>query len=95
MKILVNSAGVGLIGYLIQVTLERLIEIDRLNSGTVLRLSYFFAKKFYERKEKGAIINISSANADVGLSIPFSSVYSSGKSWVKFFTQSLYGVAFF
>lgn len=89
-RILINSAGVGLIGYLIQFSLEQSLKIDRLNQGTVLRLSYFYAEKLYKSGERGAIINVSSANAEVGLAIPFSSVYSSGKTWVKFFTQSLH-----
>jgi short-subunit dehydrogenase len=88
--IIVNSAGYGLMGYFIQHSFEDYHRMSQVNDEAALFLTHFFCKEFYIRRAKGAIINISSANADFYRGIPFSSVYSALKSMIKNISEGVY-----
>lgn len=88
--IIVNNAGFGIMGYLIQHDYDDYIKMLQVDEEAVLFLTHHFCRDFYTKGRKGAIINVSSANADFNRGIPFSSVYSSSKSMVKYLSEAVY-----
>lgn len=87
--IIVNNAGYGVMGYFIQhdfATYERMLAVDET---AMIFLTHHYARDFYTRRRKGAIINITSANNYFLKGIPFSSVYSASKNMVKNITEAI------
>lgn len=88
-RILVNCAGVGKINDFLNEGLESYLDLINLNAISPFVLSYCFAKKLYSHNLAGAIINISSANAEIRYPTPYSSVYTPLKCFLKNFTESI------
>ncbi len=85
----VNAAGQGLIGEHVDFELEQLINLNRLNVEAPVLITSYFAKAFRARKIAGKIINVSTANTEIKLPTPFSTLYTPGKLSLKLFTESL------
>jgi short-subunit dehydrogenase len=88
-RIVASCAGVGYAGHTLNCPLNDFLAMGNINAAAVLVLSYHFAGAFAGRKVAGAIINVSTANVEALVPTPFSAVYTSLKSFVKFFTESL------
>jgi len=88
-RIVANCAGIGYAGHTLNGNLDDFLQMANLNALAVLVISYHFAAAFSRADAAGAIINVSTANVEAGLPTPFSAVYTSLKSFVKFFTESL------
>ena len=88
--VLVNCVGYGMMGYIIQHAIADHLAMLRVNDEAALIFSHHFARLWYTQGRRGAIITVSSANAEFNEGIPFSAVYSAGKSFLKHFTQALY-----
>ncbi len=88
-RIVVNCAGIGYAGHTLNASLDEFLRMAQINAGAVLVLSHHFAEAFARQEVRGAIINVSTANVEAGLPTPFSAVYTSLKTFVKFFTESL------
>ncbi len=88
--IIVNSAGYGLMGYFIQHDIEEYQKMLKVDEEAVVFLTHHFCSDFYDNKRPGAIINISSANADFYRGIPFSALYSSSKSMIRNLSEGVY-----
>jgi short-subunit dehydrogenase len=85
--LLVNNAGVGSIGFLFQLGLQKEIDLVKLNCLAPTILTHYFLKKMIERK-KGAIIFLGSI---VGMQpTSYLSVYSASKSFNIFFANALW-----
>jgi uncharacterized protein len=87
--ILVNCAGFGILGYFVQYGWERYRRMLEVDEEAVLHLSHRFCRRFYDEDRRGAIINVSSANADFLRGAPFSAVYSASKSMINNFTEAV------
>lgn len=88
--LVVNNAGYGIMGYFIQHSLEDYFKMIMVNEETTLSMMHIFCKRFFHAKRKGAIINVTSVNANLLDGIPFSAVYSAGKSMLKNITEAVY-----
>lgn len=84
--IVVNNAGVLLVGPLETIDLDELSTMIRINFEAVVRTSYVFARVFKAQKS-GAIINVSSIGAT--LTAPMGGVYGGLKQALEGFTQAL------
>jgi uncharacterized protein len=85
-EILVNNAGFGDSGALIEQNLSRIHEMMTLNMGSLTELSRLYGAKFAELK-RGAILNVASTAAfQPG---PFMAVYFATKAYVLSFTEAL------
>jgi len=84
--ILVNNAGAGTFGETVESDLQTTESIIELNITSLTELSILFGKEMKKRKS-GAILNISSIAAFQPM--PYFNVYSSSKSYVLFFTETL------
>lgn len=84
--LLVNNAGAGTIGPLVQLPLERELEIVRLNTEALLHLSRVAAEVMTSRGA-GTILNMASL-AGYG-PIPFFAVYGATKAFVLNLTLAL------
>jgi short-subunit dehydrogenase len=82
---LVNNAGVGGVGPLLQSDVEKVEEMVTLNVTALMRLTYAAAPGFVARG-KGTIINISSI---VAIGPVLNGVYGGSKAFVLALTQSL------
>jgi uncharacterized protein len=83
---LVNNAGVGNYGNFTETPLEEELSMIQLNISSLVVLSKLFAKDMVSRKS-GRIMNISSLVAF--LPMPYFSVYSATKAFVKAFSETL------
>lgn len=83
---LVNNAGVGIYGNFIETSLDEELSMIELNISSLVALSKLFAKDMVSRKS-GRIMNISSLVAF--LPMPYFSVYSATKAFVKAFSETL------
>lgn len=83
---LVNNAGVGNYGKFTETSLEEELAMIQLNISSLVVLSKLFAKDMVSRKT-GRIMNISSLVAF--LPMPYFSVYSATKAFVKAFSETL------
>ncbi len=83
--LLVNNAGVGIVGQFADTPLEKQISMMRLNCEAVVRLAHAFLQK---AKSGDALINISSAVAFT----PMASfgLYCATKSFITSFSESLW-----
>jgi short-subunit dehydrogenase len=88
-SIVINCAGYGLMGYTIQHKIEDYLHMIRTNEEAPIYITHFFTTLFYQKNCAGAIINVSSANAEFLKPIPFSAIYSSGKCMLKYFTEAV------
>jgi uncharacterized protein len=84
--LLVNNAGVGATGPLLESDIERMDKMIRLNVGALTRLTYAAAPGFVARGG-GTIVNISSSVAISPESL--NGVYGASKAFVLAFSQSL------
>ena len=83
---LVNNAGVGNYGNFTETSLEEELNMIQLNISSLVVLSKLFAKEMVNRKT-GRIMNVSSVVAF--LPMPYFSVYSATKAFVKAFSETL------
>lgn len=83
---LVNNAGIGNYGNFTETPLEEELSMIQLNISSLVVLSKRFAKDMISRKS-GRIMNISSLVAF--LPMPYFSVYSATKAFVKAFSETL------
>jgi short-subunit dehydrogenase len=85
--LLVNNAGVGSVGLLFHLGLQKEIDLVKLNCLAPTILTHYFLKKMIERK-RGAIIFLGSI---VGMQpTPYLSVYSASKSFNIFLANALW-----
>lgn len=83
---LVNNAGIGNYGNFTETPLEEELSMIQLNISSLVVLSKLFAQDMVSRKS-GRIMNISSLVAF--LPMPYFSVYSATKAFVKAFSETL------
>jgi len=83
---LVNNAGFGLYGPLVEAEPARLLEMVRLNCESVVLLTRAFLPALLGRGE-GFILNVASVAGFVP--VPFESVYGATKAFVLSFTEAL------
>jgi hypothetical protein len=84
--LLVNNAGFGLRGEFRTLSLQRQIEMLRLNNQSIVELTYSLIPAMLERRQKG-IINISST---AGFQpIPFAAAYAATKAFLTAFSLAL------
>jgi len=86
--VLINNAGFGSLGSFDSIDFATYQEMLQVNVVTMVGLTYKFLPEMLARKD-GGIINVSSTAAFQPLS-KFS-VYAASKSFVLYFTESLYG----
>lgn len=83
---LVNNAGVGNYGSFTETPLEEELSMIQLNISSLVVLSKLFAQDMVNRKS-GKIMNIASVVSF--LPMPYFSVYSATKAFVKAFSETL------
>jgi uncharacterized protein len=83
---LVNNAGIGNYGNFIETPLEEELSMIQLNISSLVVLSKLFAQDMVNRKS-GRIMNIGSVVSF--LPMPYFSVYSATKAFVKAFSETL------
>ena len=83
---LVNNAGVGNYGNFTETPLEEELSMIQLNISSLVVLTKLFAQDMVSRKS-GRIMNIASVVAF--LPMPYFSVYSATKAFVKAFSETL------
>jgi short-subunit dehydrogenase len=88
-RIVINCAGVGKVGAVINNTLNEYLPLININAISPFIISYHFADYFFKHNYRGAIINITTANSEIGYPIPYCSVYTPLKCFVKLFTEGL------
>ena len=84
---LINNAGMGTGGDLLEYTLEAYHHMMHLNMDAMVALTYRFLPAMRKRK-RGTIINVGSM-AGFG-AIPYMNVYAATKGFVKYFTEALW-----
>ena len=85
--ILVNNAGLGAIGSFADLSLERQIDMVRVNVEALTALTALFLPAMLQRGY-GGIVNVSSA---AGLQpLPYYAVYGASKAFVNSFSQALW-----
>eukprot|EP01102_Stenamoeba_stenopodia_P022105 TRINITY_DN90_c0_g2_i3.p1 TRINITY_DN90_c0_g2~~TRINITY_DN90_c0_g2_i3.p1 ORF type:complete len:335 (+),score=54.50 TRINITY_DN90_c0_g2_i3:61-1005(+) len=85
--ILINNAGFGYTGALIEQDANRLVDLVQLNCISPMLLISRIAPKM-KAKSKGAIINVSSASACQPL--PYHAAYAASKSFLSSLSMALY-----
>jgi len=83
---LVNNAGVGNYGSFTETSLEEELSMIQLNISSLVVLSKLFAQDMVSRKS-GRIMNVGSVVSF--LPMPYFSVYSATKAFVKAFSETL------
>jgi short-subunit dehydrogenase len=84
--ILINDAGQGEWGMFVDTSLERQLDIIRLNVNSLVSLTYYFMKDMVER-DQGRILQLGS---EVSKSpTPLMAVYAATKAFVLSFTEAL------
>ncbi|CAD8186763.1 unnamed protein product [Paramecium pentaurelia] len=86
-SILVNNVGIGEGSLFVQEKMENILKIFRVNALSTLMMTKILINKLEFRQNKSAVITVSSGLTY--LPCPFVSVYSSTKSFIHYFTQSL------
>jgi short-subunit dehydrogenase len=85
-NLLVNNAGFGVRGEFRNLTLQRQMEMVRLNNGSIVELTYSLLPSLMEHPQAG-IINVSST---AGFQpIPYASLYAATKSFLTSFSLGL------
>ena len=85
-EILINNAGVGLVGDFFHDDLERTTQMTQLNMISLMELSKLFGQDFLE-KNRGKILNIGSITAFIPG--PKQPVYYATKSFVRSLSRAL------
>ena len=84
--LLINNAGSGDQGEFVKLSLERQLEMMRLQNSTVVELTHELLPAMIEQR-RGGIINVSSM---AGLQpIPYATIYSATKSFLTTFSLAL------
>jgi short-subunit dehydrogenase len=84
--LLVNNAGFGDMGEFVKLSLERQLEMIRLQNSTVVELTHELLPAMIEQR-RGGIINVSSM---AGFQpIPYATIYSATKSFLTTFSLAL------
>ena len=83
---LVNDAGPGFYGNLVETELDRELAIIQLNVGSLVVLTKLFLEDMIARNE-GRILQVSSAVSKTP--VPYSAVYVGTKAFVQHFTQAM------
>ncbi|MCF0051523.1 SDR family oxidoreductase [Dyadobacter sp. LJ53] len=83
---LVNNAGVGNYGHFTETSLEEELSMIQLNISSLVVLTKLFAQDMVSRKS-GRIMNVGSVVSF--LPMPYFSVYSATKAFVKAFSETL------
>ncbi|MGE3780952.1 MAG: SDR family NAD(P)-dependent oxidoreductase [Pirellulaceae bacterium] len=86
-ELLVNNAGFGLVGEVETTDVERVMQMIRLNIGTLTELTYRLLPGMIARRH-GAVINVASVAAFQP--VAYMGVYSATKSYVLHFTEALW-----
>ncbi|MBI3793835.1 MAG: SDR family NAD(P)-dependent oxidoreductase [Nitrospinae bacterium] len=81
----VNNAGIAALGKFTEISVERHVNVLRLNCEAVVRLAHAYLKS---AKDGDALINVSSALAFMPM--PALGVYSATKAFVTSFSESLW-----
>jgi uncharacterized protein len=89
-EILVNNAGFAVVGDIASTDVDRVMELVRLNVGSVTELTHRILPGMLERKH-GAIINLSSVAAFQP--VAYMSAYAASKSFVLHFSEALWAEA--
>jgi len=84
---LINNAGIGSGGDLLEYSLEDYHHMMHLNMDAMVALTYRFLPPMRSNKN-GVIINVGSMAGFIG--IPYMSVYAATKGFVLYFTQALW-----
>ncbi|WPQ63541.1 SDR family oxidoreductase [Chitinophaga sancti] len=84
---LINNAGIGTGGDLLEYTLDEYLNMMHLNMDAMVALTYQFLPAMRARKS-GTIINVGSMAGFNG--IPYMNVYAATKGFVMYFTQALW-----
>lgn len=84
--VLINNAGLGIVGPLEETTDALIYEVFNTNVMGYLRLSRAVIPIF-RRQKQGSIVNVSSIAGEMGL--PFRGVYSATKASIEALTESL------
>jgi uncharacterized protein len=84
--ILINNAGIGTGGFMLDIPIERELEMMALNTKVVYELTRLFVKDMYERNS-GRIMNVASIAAFQPS--PLLSTYAATKAFVFSFTMGL------
>ncbi|PKL40664.1 MAG: short-chain dehydrogenase [Spirochaetae bacterium HGW-Spirochaetae-1] len=84
--VLINNAGFGLMGEVVELPSERLTQMLYLNIMTVTELSRLFGGTM-KKRGSGHILNVASTISFQPL--PYLAMYSATKAYVSYFTQSL------
>lgn len=85
---LVNNAGAGKSGRVVDTDPEVMDGLNRLNVLSVTELSHFYGKEMVERGH-GRIMNVSSLGGYIA--DPYFNVYGPTKAYELFLTQAMYG----
>lgn len=85
-NILVNDAGQGVYGPLIETDLERQLQIIQLNINSLTVLTYLFVKDMVARNE-GKILQLGSIVSEIPA--PLQSVYGGTKAYVLSFSEAI------
>lgn len=84
---LINNAGVGTAGDLLEYTLEDYQRMMRINMEVMVALTYRFLPPMRTNRN-GTIINVGSMAGFTAM--PYMTVYTSTKKFVQYFTQGLW-----
>jgi short-subunit dehydrogenase len=88
-RIVINCAGVGYTGAAVNQNLSNHLKMINVNLISPFILTSYFVDLFYKNHTRGAVVNISSGNAELNCPTPFSSVYTPTKVFLKHFTEGL------
>jgi short-subunit dehydrogenase len=88
--LIVCSAGYGVMGYFIQRPFAEYRAMLAVNDDACLEICHAWLRRWYIDRSRAGLILISSANADANEGVPFSSIYSASKSFLKLVGQALY-----
>ena len=84
--LVINNAGFGLYGNVLDFTTKEQMEILEVNGNALLEITIEAARTLVKEKKQGTILNIASAAAF--LPFPAFSVYAAAKGFVKEFSES-------
>ena len=85
-SILINNAGFGCFGKLIDSDIEKNNNLLMVNNNSLVKLSYYFGKEMAKRKN-GKILNVGSIAAFQGG--PYMATYYASKAFVVSFSEAL------
>lgn len=84
--VLVNNAGFGVYGKLVDLPAQRVAQMIELNTCALTTLTHHYVKEMVQRKS-GRVLQVSSVGAFQPS--PFYAAYSATKAYVLFFSQAL------